>query len=630
MKKFLACVGAGAIVTYNYHYYNPDLTRPSFDDSKVPPFKYQEQPTRQDCLARLQCASSPSTALDVLVVGGGATGCGVALDAVTRGLSVGLVEANDYASGTSSRSTKLIHGGVRYLEKAILGLDKEQYKLVAEALRERAIMIHQAPHLCHTLATLLPCYDPYDLMQFWAGMKAYDIIAAWNKGTLTFSRFQLPVHCLNGFPKLRHDLKNTGSVLLGGVVYYDGQMDDARMCLSAALTAASFGAATLNHARLEACKVVTPNSSDPEVAEATVRDKISGKTFVVFAKSIVNCGGPFSDGVRKLGGDQRPSCMVPSAGTHITLPQAYCPKESAMLIPSDDGRVVFSIPWLGSCIVGTTDNKTEVTESPRGTKSDVKFLLNSLEPYLGRIPMSQVTSVWCGIRPLARPLQAASNSASAGGATETTSSTQDIIREHSIDVDPTHRMVSVTGGKWTTYRKMAQDTVDALLASRLMGGAKCGPCVTEHLRLVGATSGKAPDEVQAALATSEVDALPEAVLHRWVSGFGDRATLVAREARTLSASKKKQKLAATVPLAAAQAITPAEIRYCALYEHCETVSDYLERRSRLAFLNATEAVNVVEAVADVMGDTLGWSSAVKKQRAQDALSSLQQYFATKE
>lgn len=607
----VAAAGGGCF----YWFQHPERSRPVFDDSLCPPLKFAQSPTRRDCIAKLKQAGSAEHALDVLVIGGGATGTGVALDAATRGMSVGLVEANDYASGTSSRSTKLIHGGVRYLEKAIKRLDREQYNLVAEALRERAVMLHQAPHLCRPLQTMIPCYEGIDVPVFWIGMKIYDIIAAWNMGTIDFSYFELPVNCLTRFPRLQHE-DSARCLLMAGIVYYDGQMDDARMCVSIALTAASYGAATANH-----CEVVEVKNTG-ELSLVTIRDKIAKCDFSVYTRSIVNAGGPFSDLVRKTAEDSRPSCMMPSSGTHITVPAQYCSKDFGLIAPSPDGRVVFTIPWLGSCIIGTTDHPTSITTEPRGTKDDVTFLLDSTQEYIGKIPLSDVKSVWCGIRPLAQKLPVAGSPPRDEEASNKPRSTQEVVREHSVDVNPENRMVSITGGKWTTYRKMSQDVVDALIKSSLLAQSPNASsikkaCVTEHVRLIGAHDLNRVQNDPSLLPAS----IPEEVKQRWLSAFGDKAPVVAKVSLELL---RRRKLAVT-PFAQAQALTDGEVRYCALFEHCETISDYLQRRSRLAFLDAKQAQDSINRVADVMAETLGWSFREKSRHIELATSSLLQF-----
>ncbi|EPY29427.1 glycerol-3-phosphate dehydrogenase [Angomonas deanei] len=463
-------VGFCGLVGFTYT--NPSYTQRKFNPTKCPPFKFDHLPSRDDCVESLKSHNSPDHPLDVLVVGGGSVGSGVALDATLRGLTVGLVEMNDYASGTSSKSTKLIHGGIRYLEKAVFQLDPGQLMLVAEALRERTIMIHQAPHLCHSLPTLIPCYHPYDAGLYWIGTKVYDIIAAMFGGTLEYSGFVAPYEVLKDYPILK-TTDGDNSPLLGAVRYFDGQMNDARLNYAVAMTAASYGASTVNYAKLVEMKPVTDGPTP--LVKCTIVDRKENKTFEVYTRSIVNAGGPFTGEVEKLvEKEARHVNMVPSLGTHIVIDRKYCPKtQEAMIVPSSDGRVVFAIPWQGGCLLGTTDHKCEVTELPQPSQSDVDFLVKNIEPFTGPVPSSAVLSAWSGIRPLAAPQNIKS------GATE------NISREHLITIDEGTRVLNIVGGKWTTYRKMSEDAVDKLCGS-LLADKKVKACVTPEVVLYGA------------------------------------------------------------------------------------------------------------------------------------------------
>lgn len=350
----------------------------------------------------------------------------------------------------------------------------------------------------------------------------------------------------------------------------------------------------------------------------------------MYAKSVVNATGPYSDAVRAALGDKRPSGLRPSSGTHITVPAIYGPKDgSAMIVRSPDNRVIFAIPWQGSCILGTTDEPTVVTDEPRGTAADVKFILDSVKPYVGTIPLSDVKSVWCGIRPLATKLPPA-DAPMADQDKSSGSSTQEVVREHMIDVDSAHRVVSITGGKWTTFRKIAWDAVEALNKSGLVG-RPIEPSVTEDMKLVGghtwsdATLPSLRSAMRASLGETLAASIRTPVEDRWLHAFGDRCTAVAKCAAAMSKSYPKG--AAIEPLATAQAITVAEIGYCCEHEHCSTISDYLQRRSRLAFLDVAEAMQVIPKVAEVMQHCLGWSNATRKQMEDDARRSMLQFTA---
>ncbi|XP_047737218.1 glycerol-3-phosphate dehydrogenase, mitochondrial [Hyalella azteca] len=329
---------------------------------------------------------------DVLVVGGGATGCGCALDAASRGLRTALVEREDFSSGTSSRSTKLIHGGVRYLQKAILGLDLEQYKMVKEALHERANLLDIAPHLSYPLPIMLPVYKWWQLPYFWAGIKMYDLVAGSKcvKSSYAISKAK----ALELFPMLKSDK------LVGAIVYYDGQHNDARMNLSIALTATRLGAITTNYTsvvKLLKKSVVNPDgSTDEKICGARCRDETSGREFDVRAKCVINATGPFTDELRQMDDATLKTICAPSMGVHITLPDYYSPEQMGLLDPNtSDGRVIFFLPWEGRTIAGTTDTPCTVTPNPAPTEDDIQFILQEVKNYL-----SPDVEVNCGLEPL--------------------------------------------------------------------------------------------------------------------------------------------------------------------------------------------------------------------------------------
>ncbi len=317
-------------------------------------------PSRAEQLASLKLASTPESQLDMLVIGGGATGTATCLDAALRDLKVGLVERDDFSCGTSSRSTKLIHGGVRYLEKAFFKLDPGQLQLVFEALHERAIMLNQAPHLTNPLPTILPCYKIWEVPFYWIGLKAYDFVAFIGNGLLNMSKFVQASEALRLFPTLSKT--SSGQKLRGSIVYYDGQMDDARFNISSALTAALYGAAVANHTEVVN---LLRDENEKKIIGARCREVFTGEEFDVYAKVVVNATGPFTDSIRKMEDSNTNPMIVPSAGVHITLPSYYSAEGMGLIVPkTKDGRVVFMLPWLGSTIAGTTDSSTKITALP--------------------------------------------------------------------------------------------------------------------------------------------------------------------------------------------------------------------------------------------------------------------------
>ena len=406
-----------------------------------------------------QLKSLASEHFDVLVIGGGATGAGCALDAQSRGLKTALVELDDFSSGTSSRSTKLIHGGVRYLQKAIMGLDIEQYNMVREALHERANLLEIAPHLSFPLPIMLPIYKWWQLPYYWAGIKAYDLVSGGD--ILRPSYVLSKSKALELFPMLKD------KSLKGAIVYYDGMHNDARMCLSIAITAARMGASIANHV-----EVLDLIKNDGIVAGARVKNRLTGEEFDIKAKSVINATGPFTDSIRKMDDGKSRDIVCPSAGIHVVLPDYYSPSNMGLLDPAtSDGRVIFFLPWEGHTIAGTTDTPCPVTTSPGPSEADIQFILSEVKNYLTPdidVRRGDVLSAWAGIRPLVKDPDAGD--------------TASLVRNHVVHVSDS-KLVTIAGGKWTTYRAMAVDTVDATVEA---AGLEAGPSMTDGLLLEGA------------------------------------------------------------------------------------------------------------------------------------------------
>ena len=384
-------------------------------------------------------------AWDMVVVGGGATGAGVAVDGASRGYSVLLLEQSDFGKGTSSRSTKLVHGGVRYLEQG-------NVSLVMEALRERGVLLRNAPHLVHNLAFVVPSYDWWEAPFYGAGLKLYNLLA----GKYGFGASQIlsREETLERLPNI-----NTEG-LRGGVVYFDGQFDDSRLLINLVQTASEQGAVLLNYAR------VTGIDKD----RVTFRDMENGEEFSVAAKVVINASGPFTDEVRRMADPSAAPIIAPSQGAHLVLDGSFLAGDSAIMVPhTSDGRVMFAIPWHGHTLVGTTDTPVaEVSLEPVALAQEIEFLLDTASRYLAKKPQrSDVTSVFAGIRPLVREGDSASTAA--------------LSRGHTIRVEPCG-MVTVCGGKWTTYRNMAEDCVNHAAKA---GGLDERPCVTEFRDIHG-------------------------------------------------------------------------------------------------------------------------------------------------
>jgi glycerol-3-phosphate dehydrogenase len=508
---------------------------------------------------RLDEAARAGDEFDLAVVGGGATGLGVALDAVVRGLKVLLLESHDFGSGTSSRATKLAHGGVRYLAQGDIAL-------VREALRERGALLANAPHLAQRLGFVMPGYQWWERAFYGVGLKAYDALAGRQGlgGTQWLSAAEVRVQ----LPGIRVD--GPQGRLQGGVSYWDGQFDDARLALALARTALTRGALLLNHAPVTALV-----HERGQLRGLTVRDGDAGAELTLRARCIVNATGVWVDGLRAL--DQAagsatataPAPLVaPSQGVHLVVDRAFLPGSQALLVPkTEDGRVLFAVPWLGKTILGTTDTpRADLAREPRPFTEEVDFILREAGRYLARAPArTDVRSAWVGLRPLVKPQQA-----QAGG-------TQSLSREHTVLVSASG-LVSVTGGKWTTYRAMAEDVLAQAMARGLLPPRAAG--VTARLPLLGAAPGRPlgepPGEHLYGSEAVAVRALPGADHWLWRDAESGRGGL-----------------------------SEAMVRFAARHELACSVEDMLARRCRLLFLDAAAAADHADAVASILADELG-------------------------
>ncbi len=527
-----------------------------------------------------QIAALEALDFDILVIGGGATGLGVAVDAASRGFTTALVEAADFASATSSRSTKLVHGGVRYLAEM-------QFALVTEALEERALLCANAPHLVHDLAFIVPRYHWWEGPFYGAGLRLYDALAG--RRNLGPSRALSRDETIRAIPGVREE------GLLGGIEYHDAQFDDARMALALARTAAARGACVANRVRCTGLVKV-----DGQVVGAEVRDLESGRAFTVHASIVVNATGVFADEVRRLDdADARPS-LVPSRGTHIVLPRSFLPGDHAIMVPhTDDGRVLFVIPWHGRTLVGTTDTEVERPElEPRASGDDIDFILRNAGRYLAREPRrADILSVFAGLRPLAKPSRDASKGDSSKG---DASSSKKVSREHQLEVSPSG-LVTVTGGKWTTYRRMAEETVDLAMET---AGLEVRACVTEHLRLHGFT------------------------LHAGVeAGLPDTRRMYGSDLAAIGAIEARDPRLAD-PYTPALPLTRSEVLFAVESEMARTVDDVLARRSRALLLDARAAASIADEVAATMAPVLKWSPEAARASAAEFRAIAEGYLAS--
>ena len=449
---------------------------------------------------------------DVCIIGGGATGLGTALDAASRGLKTILFEQHDFAKGTSSRSTKLVHGGVRYLQQGNI-------KLVMEALRERGLLLKNAPHLVHNQKFVVPNYKWWEKPFYGIGLKIYDKMAG--KLGLGPSQFLSKEETLQLAPTLDpEDLK-------GGVLYHDGQFDDARLAISIAQTAAQHGAVLLNYFPVSALLKM-----NRKVCGVWVKDSFSGKEYEINSKVVINATGVFTDAIMKMDDAKHQNIISPSQGIHLVVDKEFLPGDTAIMIPkTDDGRVLFAVTWHDKIVLGTTDTAVEnISAEPVPQQQEIEFILKHIGRYLSKDPqLSDVRSMFAGLRPLVK----------AKG-----KKTAALSRDHLISIGDSG-LITITGGKWTTYRKMAEDVVDIAIKNYNLPD---NPCITKELKLCGHDKPAAPVDIT---------------------------------------SLNEENLKAAIEKSIAE-------------ESCMTVEDFLSRRTRQLLLNAKEASKAAPLVAKLM------------------------------
>ncbi len=494
---------------------------------------------RATSMAALQAGET----FDVVIIGGGATGLGTAVDAASRGYRVALIEGEDFAKGTSSRSTKLVHGGVRYLRQGNVAL-------VLEALRERGRLARNAPHLVRDRAFVIPNYHWWEGPFYGIGMKVYDQLAG--RLGLAKSRGLSKAETQELIPNVEME------GLDGGVVYHDGQFDDARLAIHLALTAAEHGAVMANY-----CRGVGLRKTGDGVTGVEVRDQETGVTFTVGAKVVVNATGIFVDELRAQDQPDTKPIVAVSQGIHLVLPRRFLPGNAALMVPkTSDGRVLFAVPWHDCVVVGTTDTAVEAPSlEPRALPEERAFVMDHAKRYLHDDPTeADVLSVFAGLRPLVK----------GDGSTSTAA----LSRDHAIMVSPSG-LITVTGGKWTTYRKMAEDVVTQI---EIVGGFDERPCRTVDLRLHG--SG---EEWERTKDTIDAYGSDRAKVESLVSTVKDGAAL----------------LHPRLPYQVGEVIW--QVRH----EMARSVEDVLARRMRVLLLDAQAAIEMAPKVAAVMAVEMG-------------------------
>jgi glycerol-3-phosphate dehydrogenase len=519
---------------------------------------------------------------DVCVIGGGATGSGSALDAQLRGLSAVLIEAGDFASATSSRSTKLIHGGVRYLQEAVTDLDPGQYNVVKRALRERRFMLDNARFLAHPMEFLVPCYSRWDLLYYGIGVKIYDRIAG--KHNFFPSRYRSAKDSVARWPLLQ------GNGLKGTIAYADGQFDDARYAVALVQTFTQAGGEALNHARV----VSLQQDAGGKIAEAELEDQLTGARTKVRARVFLNATGPYSDHIRTMANPALEKRLRLSKGVHILLPLDDRITDAMVVPETDDGRVIFAIPWLGRLLVGTTDDEVTHEDELVVKRSEADYLLRQLNRYLSRpYAVEDIVGGFAGVRPLV-------SSGKPG-------KTKKLIREHEVEVDPESGLISVMGGKWTTYRAMAEDGINAVQQQL---GLPVAGCVTREHHLSG-SEGFSDKYAQTLTASYGVS---DGTARHLTEKFGTNATAVLDLA--------KQELELAQPIIAGFPAIRAEIAYAARNEMAATLDDVLERRTGMQFFSWKMAMAAASIAAELMQREMGWDQQRTRREIDDYIATL--------
>ncbi|MCI0691345.1 glycerol-3-phosphate dehydrogenase/oxidase [candidate division KSB1 bacterium] len=499
----------------------------------------------------LKTIKAPPHHWDFIIIGGGATGLGTAVDAASRGYKTLLLEQHDFAKGTSSRSTKLIHGGVRYLAQGNISL-------VLEALRERGLLLRNAPHLVHNQSFVVPSYDWWEGPFYGIGMKVYDVLAG--KLGLGPSKILSREETLARIPTLEPN------GLRGGVIYHDGQFDDARLAINLAQTIVDLGGTAINY-----MQVTSLLKSHGLISGVVAQDVETGETHELKASVVINATGAYTDSIRRLDDPTADAIIAPSQGVHLVLDKSFLPGDSAIMVPhTDDGRVLFVVPWHDRAIVGTTDTPIDdVPLEPRPLQEEIEFLLTHAGRYLTKDPTTNdVKSIFAGIRPLVK----------AGEEKDTAA----LARDHTILISKSG-LLTITGGKWTTYRKMAEDTVNQ---AAILAGLDERPCVTETLRLHGW--------------------LENAEAENPFSVYG--ADWIGVQKILQENSAFAQRLHVDLPYFA------AEVIWAARNEMARTVEDVLSRRTRALLLDAKASIEIAPKVAALMARDLGYNEHWQKQQ----------------
>jgi glycerol-3-phosphate dehydrogenase len=488
------------------------------------------------------------TDFDLIIIGGGATGAGIALDASLRGLSVALFEQNDFGEGTSSRSTKLVHGGVRYLEAAVKKLDRSQYALVKEGLKERKLFLNNAKHLAHPIELITPIYRWWEVPYVYAGLFLYDLISG--KASLGRSRLLSRSKALS----LNPAINATG--LKAAVSYYDGAFNDSRMVIALLQSAQAQGAKVYNHHQ-----ITSLHKEAGVLSGITVLDKLANHEKQYHASVILNATGPFVDTIRRLDDPTCAPIIQASSGIHIIVDSKFLPSSKGIMIPqTSDGRVLFVLPYQGRCMIGTSDNPSALTEHPEVTDTEIGYLLENVNHYFGiKVTPEDILGRFSGLRPLL--------------VQEDTTDTAMLVREH-IETFSDAGLLTIAGGKWTSYRSMAESAVDMVL-QRLGRTLHTHPCQTEHYPLVGSEH------------LEQATSLPKRLVER----YGDQASKILKIATEENAEERLHK---------DLEISKAELLYTIRYEYVRKPLDFIVRRVNLGLIDQEDAQKLLPPVLLVL------------------------------
>jgi glycerol-3-phosphate dehydrogenase len=510
---------------------------------------------------------------DLCVIGSGASGAGVALDAALRGLKVCLIDRGDFVSETSSKSTKLIHGGVRYLEQAFKNLDFEQLKQVKHGLAERKYLLSNGSHVSNPIGIITPVFSLFEAFYYTVGLKIYSWFA--KKDFLPAARWVSKKEALLMAPNLNPKIHSA-------VMYFDGQLDDARFAFALAQTAEKEGVCTVNYLRLDSFD----KSENGKIKAANCTDVLSAESISIKSKVFVNCTGPFSDAIRLIANPSEEARIKPAKGVHIIIPKSFFDSERAMLIPkTKDGRLIFLIPFRSAVMVGTTDTPyLEIDQEPLLLDDEVDFLLDTVKDYLKKIPTkSEIVAGFGGLRPLITTKSRNPNE------------TKSLLRDHEVEHDTESGLISLLGGKWTTYRLMAEDTVNNVCSILSIPA----PSATHSFKLIGSQTAAKP----------KPENFEQEIYEHLCSTYGDRTDNI------IALCEAQPSLYARIhPL---HPYLKAEVIYCCRHEMIQKPRDFLARRTRFEILNWKECLSSIDVVVELMASELNWSELASQNYADE-------------